>query len=109
MSETSKPNKIMTCPRCGHKIFKLRRKGINKLVGPFVRTRKFECSNAQCSYKTVLLTKKPSKFINLFPPNSPLRNKLIIFFVIIFVMIAGYFMINMLINHIPATPKVEKI
>ncbi len=98
MSEIPKANKIMTCPRCGHKIFKLRRKGIDKLKGPFVRTRKFECSNAQCTYKTVLLTKKPRKLDSLFPPDSPLRNKLIIFFLIIFAIIIGYFIIDLLVK-----------
>ena len=107
MLENRNTKKIMTCPRCGSEVFKIHRKGINKLVGKFVRTRQFKCSDTKCSYTTVKLTKSRNKFKNPFIPLSPLRNKLNMFIMLVFVVIFLSYVMDIIIAHLSSKPVVE--
>ncbi len=105
MLEIPNKKRIMSCPRCNSEVFKVHRKGINKIIGYFVKTRQFDCSNKACNFTAIRLTKSRNKFKNPFVPISPLRNKLNMVLLIIFVLFFWYFLMDLIVNGVLLMPR----
>lgn len=49
------------CPKCGSDLRRIHRRGIDRLLGLFVPTRRYQCKNAQCDWQGVRIKRSHHK------------------------------------------------
>jgi hypothetical protein len=102
IQKTSK--KIKICPTCGAPLLKVHRNIFYKLMSGFIYSRRYKCSNKDCQFEDLKISKKSRNSSNPFKPYSPFKNKLNMFLLIIFIamfwsFVIDSFIINLGISH----------